>query len=331
MKAYRLASALLLLLMCAAGLAVPSRSVEARGDLRWAYYVPDDPRSYRSLQAAHSYLDVVAPDAWRIRPDGSISSRIQPAVIAQMRAWGLKIVPMVQKWSWYDKMHGFWASPAARKRAATNLADLVVGGRYAGINIDIENILPGDGPALDAFVADLAARLHANGRLVTMALPARTANQFDGFNYARLGRHIDYANIMAYDYGWSGGRPAPVAPIGWVRAVTAYAASQIPRGKVLLGIPWYGYDWNTSTRRAGRYVSFGEALANGGRRAYDPRSQSVVASYTAAGQQHVVWYESAQSTGMKLQVGMRAGLAGWAAWRLGYEDPAVWRSLSPRR
>ena len=30
-----------------------------------------------------------------------------------------------------------------------------------------------------------------------------------------------------------------------------YSVSQIPREKVLLGIPWYGYDWNTSTRTAG--------------------------------------------------------------------------------
>jgi spore germination protein YaaH len=329
---FRLLSLLALVLVLVASVLAPAQPVQARSYMRWAYYVPDDPRSYRSLQAARPYIDVVAPDAWRIRPDGSITSRVQPRVIAQMRAWGLRVVPMVQKWSWYDKMHPFFASPAARQRAASDLADLVVGGKYDGINIDIENIEPRDGPALEAFVADLAARLHANGRLVSMALPARTSGgYYDGFNYARLAAHLDYANIMAYDYGWSGGQPMPVAPISWVRAVTAYTASQIPRGKVLLGIPWYGYDWNTSTRRPATYVSFGQAVGKGGTRGYDAAAQSPSVRYSFAGQQHVIWYEDARSIGAKLDVVVNQGLAGWAAWRLGYEDPAVWSSLSARR
>ncbi len=123
----------------------------------------------------------------------------------------------------------------------------------------------------------------------------------------------------------------PVAPISGVRAVTAYTVTQIPRGKVLLGIPWYGYDWNTSTRRPAPYVSFGQAVSRGGTVGYDVTSQSPSVRYVGAGQQHVIWYEDARSTGAKLDVVVNQGLAGWAAWRLGYEDPAVWSSLSTRR
>src|SRR5690349_20608307 len=94
-------SLLLLLAACILCSWLPERS-SARGYWRWAYYVQDDPRSYRSLEAHHTELDIVSPDAWRINPDGSISSRIQPNVVAQMRDWRLKVIPMVSKWSWYD-------------------------------------------------------------------------------------------------------------------------------------------------------------------------------------------------------------------------------------
>ncbi len=323
---------LLLLLIALATTVLPARS-SARGYLRWAYYVPDDPRSYRSLKASHVYLDIVSPDAWRIEPNGSITSRIQPEVVTQMREWGLKVVPMVSKWSWYDTMHGFFVSPAARSRAAQAIAALVVDGKYDGVNIDIEHIEARDGAALEAFVAEVAAGVRGQGRLVTIALPARTARRNDhaAFNYARLGALSDLVVVMAYDYGYADGDPSQVAPLPSVREVVDYTVSQIPRGKVMLGIPWYGYDWNITTRQRARYVGFREVIARTGTHGYDPQAQAPRVQYTAAGQRHQVWYENAQSVRQKFNVVVERDLGGWAVWRLGYDDPAIWSLIAPRR
>ena len=323
---------LLLLIGSVAATMAPARS-SARGYLRWAYYVPDDPRSYRSLKANHAYLDIVSPDAWRIWPDGSVRSQIQPEVVAQMRDWGLKVVPMVSKWNWNDRMRGVFASPAARSRIAQSIVALVAQGKYDGVNIDIENVDPRDRAALEALVAEIAAGVRGQGRLVTIALPARTArgNNHAAFNYARLGALCDLVVVMAYDYGYAGGRPAPVAPLPWVREVVDYTLSQIPRGKVLLGIPWYGYDWNITTGRPGRYIGFDEVVAKNGAHGYDQRLQTPSFQYTAAGQRHQVWYENARSVRQKLNVVVNRDLGGWAAWRLGYDDPAIWTLIAPHR
>lgn len=332
-RAFRRIGSLLILAVCLCATVIFPRSAGARGYVRWAYYVPDDPRSYQSLSANHAYLDIVAPDAWRLWPDGTITSRVQPGVIRQMRAWGLKVVPMVQQWNWNDSMHSLLASPAARSRTATALANLVINGNYDGINLDIENIQSRDGPAMEALAAEIAARLHASGRLATMTLPALTTGRYGdrGFNYSRLGRIMDYVVVMAYDYGYAGGSPMPVAPINWVRSVAAYATSQIPTGKILLGVPFYGYDWNTTTGAMAPYVSFGQAASKGGTRGYDPTAQAPYVYYRSGGQRHTIWHEDAQSVQMKLGEVVGRGLAGWAAWRLGYDDPAIWRGLSPRR
>jgi spore germination protein len=329
----RVATKIVLLIVVAAMFGWPSDQAGARSYLRWAYYVPDDPRSYQSLRARHAYLDIIAPDAWRIHSDGSVTSRLQPDVVAQMRAWGLKVVPMVAKRSWHDKMHGLLSSPEARSKLARTLSTLVIEGGYDGIHIAIENVARQDGPALEALVAEVANGVRGNGRLVTMALPARTTrlDSFPAFDYGRLGAHLDLVIVMAYDHGYSGGRPSPVAPLPWVADVVAYATERIPRSKVLLGIPWYGYDWNTTTRAPGRYVGFAEALSRGGQHVYDQQAQAPGLRYVANGQHHQIWYEDARSVRHKLDLVVRHGLGGWGAWRLGYDDPAIWSLIRPRR
>ena len=75
-----------------------------------------------------------------------------------------------------------------------------------------------------------------------------------------LGEQADLVTIMAYEYrgSWSG--PGSVAPIGWVDSVMAFAASQIPPEKLLLGLAVYGFDWNTTSGGA-QALSYVQAAA----------------------------------------------------------------------
>jgi spore germination protein YaaH len=52
---------------------------------------------------------------------------------------------------------------------------------------------------------------------------------------------------MAYEYRGPFSGPGSVAPFDWVRRVTDFATRQIPANKLLLGLAFYGYDWNTSS------------------------------------------------------------------------------------
>src|SRR5688572_20165340 len=144
---------MLFVLAVSFGIAGPANA--QRSYTRWAYYDPRDPRGYASLQAQQRYLDIVSPAYWRIQPNGTVTGSEQPEVVAQMRAWGLRVIPMVQKYSWFDQMHGWMASPAARARTADQLAALLEAGGYEGINIDIENINDNDGGYLTAFLDQL--------------------------------------------------------------------------------------------------------------------------------------------------------------------------------
>lgn len=315
-------------------LAAATPPVQARSYTRWAYYDPRDPRSLASLQANYQYLDIVAPAYWFIQPNGTVVSRDEPKVVAQMRAWGLRVMPMVQKYSWYDRMHPWIADPAARARTADQLAALVMNNGYDGLHIDIENINDDDGGYLTAFIDQLLERLRPQGRSLSIALPARTQAQaqwYRAFDYAAIAQRVDLVVVMAYDYGYAAGRPAPIAPLPWVREVLAYSQTYIPNTKLLLGIPFYGYDWNVTRGGLARYIGVNEIVGKAGERGYDPAAGAAWLQYTAGRERHMVWYENWQSVEAKFNLVVEADVQGWAAWRLGYEDPAVWNLITPRR
>ena len=55
--------------------------------------------------------------------------------------------------------------------------------------------------------------------------------------------YYSYNNCPWLAWGYTYGPPMAVAPINQVRRVVEYAVTEIPSGKIDLGIPNYGYDW----------------------------------------------------------------------------------------
>ncbi|MCY9150131.1 spore gernimation protein, partial [Bacillus haynesii] len=49
--------------------------------------------------------------------------------------------------------------------------------------------------------------------------------------------------LMTYEWGYSGGPPMAVSPIGPVREVIEYALTEMPASKIVMGQNLYGYDW----------------------------------------------------------------------------------------
>ena len=66
---------------------------------------------------------------------------------------------------------------------------------------------------------------------------------YEGHDYPALGQAADAVLLMTYEWGYTYGPPLAVAPLPQVQRVLDYALSVIPREKILLGVPTYGYDW----------------------------------------------------------------------------------------
>jgi spore germination protein YaaH len=251
------------------------------------YYVPYDATSWASLEAHPEQLDIVATQSVTIDACGGLSSRDDQTLKQFAHAHGLKIVPSLFTLS-AGLNHLLLTDDAIRASALQNIVDYTLGEGYDGFDIDLENVDPTDRAAFTDFVGDLASALHDQGKLVTIAVPAKERDTTTGwagaFDYAALGSRVDLVTIMAYEYRGPFSGPGSVAPFDWVLRVTDFATRQIPASKLLLGLAFYGYDWNTTSGGAVSLgYSRGVALANHFQAEpnFDADQRSLTFSYTA--------------------------------------------------
>jgi len=301
--------------------------------IRWAYYVTYAKDSFSALQANASALTYVSPYYFTLQSDGTIKNTEEPDTNTMLRNARVKIIPMVKNAATNADFTPQIATPEARDKLATTIADLVVPRNYDGINVDFEDVRPEDRPLLTDTMSRIAAKIRPAGKLVTQAIVGKAKDSTGGyggaFDYAALAPSVDFAMIMAYDYHYAGGDAGPVAPIGWVRDVTNYAAQTFGAGKVLLGMPLYGYDWDLTSGGSAKAVTYGQALARskrlGATRSVDLPSQSEVVRYMDdGGDRHEVWFESAATFDAKFALVQQAGVAGFGLWRIGQEDGGIW-------
>jgi spore germination protein len=291
---------------------------------------PGGTGSLASLQRHARRVRSVSPFWFSIGGDGTLRvDRAQPAVAAWAHAHGVRVEPLANNLG-----SAMLTDPAARSRTVDTLVGLVRSRRYDGIVVDFEILPPTARPALTDLVTRLAARLHPLGRRVGVTVFPRlgvVGSLPDAYDYAALGRQADDVVLMAYDAHYDSSPPGPVAPYPWVQANLLYLLSRVPRQHVALGVGLYGYDWPEGG--TGVTVDMKGALATaagrGVRPAWDAPSGEYHYRYTdAAGTAHDVWFEGVRSTGEKAALARRYAIGSVALWRLGFETPATWPTLS---
>jgi spore germination protein YaaH len=140
---------------------------------------------------------------------------------------------------------------------------------------------------------------------------------------------VDFMTLMTYDHHNSTTPPGPVAGYDWVKAALDYATARVPRQKLLLGIPFYGREWMQSGDvTSARTLTFEDAqnrmeqLRVAG--LWDERWRTPWFQYRDDSGLHTGWYEDSRSLEAKLELMQKYHLRGFAAWRLGVEDPKFW-------
>ncbi|MBB5788326.1 acyltransferase family protein [Jiangella mangrovi] len=310
-----------------------------------AYLVPWDlDRGLASLPAAAGPLSAVSPVWYTPADDGALvrndDSPVEP-VAARVRALDLDVVPSISNFrsgEWdAELVRRLIGSPALRSAHVSAIAETARDQGWDGIDIDYEALEPADYAAFGVFLNDLAAALHADGRRLTVALPAGTAA--DRPELARLyrlaGAVVDEVRVMAYDYAWEGSGPGPIAPVDWVEDAVAHVVTYVPRERVVLGLAAHGYDWpdpGSGAEGGGQDLMYADAIAvaeeHGREVQWSNDAQTPWFSYADDdGQVRAVWFEDAPSLAAKLEVAAEQRLGGVFLWRVGGEDPTLWDVL----
>src|SRR5581483_1882527 len=152
-------------------------------------------------------------------------------------------------------------------------------------------------------------------------------NWSESFDQRALGAAADYVMLMAYDEHNRLRPVGPTASLPWVDDSIKYLLRTTPPNKVILGVPFYSNDWDTKTKK-GSVVTYSDALAHARAHhatiTWDGDAGSNVARYPG----HVMWFEDARSLAAKAALVRTYGLAGVAAWRIGFETSDAWRAIT---
>ncbi|TCP20649.1 spore germination protein [Scopulibacillus darangshiensis] len=208
---------------------------------------------------------------------------------------------------------------------------------YLGLDLDFEYLGSENRARYNAFLRKAKKRLKERGYILSAALAPKVRGQttgvlYAGHDYTAHGNIDDFIHFMTYEWGWSGGPPMAVSPIKNVRAVLEFALTRVPKNKVMMGIPLYGYDWTLPYVSGGKWArqispqqAIQLALKYHQSIFYDPVSQAPHFNYTDEnGTEHDVWFEDARSIQAKFNLVKELGIRGFFYWVLGKDFPQNW-------
>ena len=336
-------AALLLLVLAVAGGGRAEAAQAGWPGVRWGFYVTYNPNSFTSLQANVQNLNYVSPWFYTVNMTGTVTGKDQAAASALIKQVGAKSLPMLQNTAQYNDFSSVLSDTVKRDTVIAQIDTIVTVNNYDGITIDFEGLNATDKPHLTTFMVKLYERLHPKGKLVAMAVAAKTKDVSTGwaapYDYAALAQVTDYILVMAYDFSYAGGNPGPIAPMNKLHETARYTLAHIPAEKVIWGVGVYGYDWpkdveGLSIAKAG-YLTHGEADAlralPGARSGYDDEVHAPYVQYIRDKQPREAWYEDRRSFEAKLALIARYEFAGFGIWRLGQEDPGIWKAMNGER
>ena len=285
-----------------------------------------------SLEAQLPYLSFLSPFSYRTDSAGNLTKEygFNEELAANYGVARLMTVTNLRAGGGFsgEIAHAIFREDAAQQRFHENVEAKLGEGGYYGLNLDFEYVFPYDREAYNSLLARLSERLHRLGYLLVTALAPKISDSQQGLlytahDYAAHGRYADYSVLMTYEWGYTYGPAMAVAPVNKVRQVLDYAVRVMPSGKILLGVPNYGYDWTLPFQQgsAARALTNTSAvtLAGQARAAiqFDPTAQSpFFRYYDSTGRQHEVWFEDARSLRAKYALVDEYDLAGVSFWNL---------------
>jgi di-N-acetylchitobiase len=118
-----------------------------------------------------------------------------------------------------------------------------------GLNLDIEQY-HGKPEPLTALVTELFHALkgwnpHTQLSFDLSILPAGQSSHYD---HGKLAKVLDFIVPMAYDEPWNTKVAAANSPIAVIaEGIAQYSAAGVPASKLVVGLPWYGWDYPCNT------------------------------------------------------------------------------------
>lgn len=297
------------------------------------YYDGAQSASYTNIR-----YDLVTDVLWafiRIDGDGNLdySDYGDPSeVISLAHSKGKRVILSFQEV--YGQADIMLGNPTARTNAINNLLNEVKMKGFDGVDNDIETSTYFRQDGMTSFIQELYNKFKQSNPNYRISLAVPITDWNDVFNGPIIKDYIDYIMIMAYFWDDNNPISGPMEPMlqddtSEVSVSTGINywknIEQIPANKILLGIPYYGFDRETTSNarlayKSGtvQWVYIDDFPSYNYDRYFDSLWKTPWQAWQEGNQWHQLQYEDIESLTYKYDRVNSEGLAGIGVWAINY-------------
>lgn len=315
--------------------------------------------SVESFLAHKDKIGILSPTWYSIDAGGLVSGEPEPVVLRTAKAEHMTLLPLFALFN-AEKTHALVNDTHAQDEMIRGFVRECKEWGYAGINIDIEDVMWTDRDGLSATVQRVSDALHKEGLLVSIDVvppapghPGETSfsrwiysEWRGGYDLKALGNAVDLLCLMTYDQHTHWTTPGPVGGWLWTNENLNMALKEgVPASKISLGIAAYGYHWYTGDPGLNKkektpnvtsdYISAATAHhlrdTYGAKEQWDDVDHEPWFYFNRDDMREWVFYTDRRSFMDRFDLAKGKGLEGVCSWVLGEEDPAIWGALPKAR
>lgn len=241
----------------------------------------------------------------------------------------------------------FLGDDQARKTFCDSIVALLQYKDADGVCLDFDHILPRFAGKFNTLVSELATALHAWRKSATITVVLHPEGPEQGYLLPDLLPLVDRFIVMENElHGSDAKESGPVSPLfagkwgesSFEHSIQTWLEKGIPKGKLLITVPYYGYEWPTATALPG------SATKGKGKtvflRDYERQDSSAYLQWDSTSttgwllrekgpEKRQLWIDQVSSLGEKYALIKKMDIAGAGIWALGYdhESDKYWNLL----
>lgn len=267
--------------------------------------------------------------------DGTLDSFALADYVETAHKNDMEVWPLVDNFSESIDTTTVLKSTASREKMENQLIAAAIQYGFDGINVDFENIPEEAADGYLQFMRELSVKCRKNGLVLSVDVPVPMPFT-EHYNREELGTVCDYVIMMGYDEHYYGSEEAgSVASLSFENQGILSMREDVPAEKIISGIPFYTRLWNTQEQADGTTLVTSEAMGmsdaaqilenNNVEASWDETTSQNYAEFEGDdGSLYQIWLEDDKSIEEKMTLVKDYGLAGVAAWKLGFENSSVW-------